>query len=67
MRIAGGSYTIVSGGDAIRAKHSSHESLGYVKDHERLARVNEIIRQRMKELGEKMPLRFLTPSLYEDK
>ena len=45
----------------------AHESLSYVKDHERLARVNEIIRQRMKEMGEKMPLRFLTPSLYEEK
>ena len=45
----------------------AHESMSYVKDHERLSRVNEIISQRMKELGEKMPLRFLTPSLYEVK
>ena len=45
----------------------AHEHLSYVKDHERLSRVNEIIRQRMSELGEKMPLRFLTPSLYEEK
>lgn len=45
----------------------AHEDLSYVKDHERLARVNESIRQRIGELGKKMPLRFLTPSLYEEK
>lgn len=44
----------------------AHEHLSYVKDEARLSRVNQIIRQRIHEMGEKMPITFLTPSLYEE-